>query len=201
MSNLSYNSDKAPLDYAWIFKEALIDSLYIRQVTYWNTRLRNASEKNVLAYCREDSAFNNDDRSFVAMFWDGEVLGLLPADEDDDRPSPYCLEVYQGDPSLLEEIEVLAAQVRKFQAERYVAQRFLASLTIFEPPPADLKEILGEGLYRICHTALSGEVGEVDYTPLHWPVSEPEALNTFVTEQQSIITQMQERVMLNMITL
>lgn len=199
MSNLSYSSNTAPYNYSILFKNALMDNLYIRQVDYWNTRLRNASEKNVMSYAREDSAFNADDHSFVALFFDGEVFNLLPPDEDDVQASPYCLEVYTGDPPLLKEVHILAEQIRKFKVERYIAQRFLAGLAVFEPPPTKLHEILGDGLYRICHTALSGF--ELDYTGMNWPTAEPKALDTFVEEQQDIITAMQQRVMLNMITL
>lgn len=206
MSNLSCNSDRAPLDYGYIFKEALFDNLYVRQIDYWNKRLQNASEKNVACYSREDPSFNNDNHSFVSLFYDGEVFNLLPVDEDDEQQSPYCLEVYTGDPTLLTEMDTLSSQLRKLKKERYIAQRFLAGLAIFEPPPKILAKILGDGLYRICHNAflnmiLPPDNYHVPYPNINWPVSEPEALKTFVNEQQSIIIAMQERIMLNMITL
>lgn len=199
MSNPSYNSDRAPYDYAYVVKEALFANLYLRQIEYWNNRLRKISDMNVECYSRADPAFNGNDQNFVSLFYDGEVFGLLAPDEDDDQPSPYCLELYAGDPVLEAEMETLGHELRKLKKERYVAQRFLAGLTIFEPPPEQLEQILGEGLYRICHNALSH--GIVNYAPLTWPVSEPEALETFVSEQQHIIKAMQERVLLNMITL
>jgi hypothetical protein len=210
MCNLSYSSEKAPWDYGVLFKDALFENLYVRQIDYWNRRLHKASYKNVMCYSREDSAFNNDDRSFVGLFYDGEVFGLLPHDDDDTVISPYCLEVYQGDPELIEEVCMLASQLRKFKKERYIAERFLAGLSMFEPPPQVLAKILGDGLYRICHNALvqrgnytevSGTVISTNFVDMHWPVSEPEALKTYVNQQQPIITAMQERVMLNMITL
>lgn len=200
MSKNSYNSDIPPFAYAYIFKEALYSNLYVRQIEYWNKRLRKVSEKNVECYSREDSAFNTgDDRTFVALYYDGEVFNLLTEDNDQDYRSPYCLEVYQGDPELLDDMECLCTELRKLKKEQYVAERFLASLTIFEPPPKILHKILGDGLYRICHNALSD--GTVNYIDMDWKVSEPEALKTFVNEQRPIITAMQERVLLNMITL
>lgn len=201
MSNHScnFNRAKAPLAYSWIFKEALFSNLYVRQIDYWNNRLRKASKKNLECYSREDPAFNNDDRSFVGLFYDGEVFGLLAPDEEENETSPYCLEVYVGDPELLAEMHTLSVQLRKFSKERYIAQRFLASLTMFEPPPKILHKILGDGLYRICHNAFSD--GELDYSKAHWEISEPEALKTFINKQQPIIIAMQERVLLNMITL
>jgi hypothetical protein len=204
MSNPSYSSEHPPFSYAVTFKDALFDNLYVRQIEYWNDRLRKASKKNVECYSREDAAFNNDDRSFVALFYDGEVFGLLPADEDDDLPSPYCLEVYGSDPDLLADMEILCEALRKFKRERYIAQRFLSGLTVFEPPPKVLRKILGDGLYRICHNAFEAVEPPEAYIKFHemdWEVSEPEALDTYVREQQSIIVAMQERMMLNMITL
>jgi hypothetical protein len=203
-SHVRFSTDFAPLDYAFKFKEALIQELYIKQVDYWNKQLYKLSEKNVACYAREDAAFNNTDHDFVGLFYDGEPFFLLPRDEDDDLPSPYCLEVYKADPELQEDMRILASELRKFRKERYEVQRFLAGLSMFEPPPKILLQILGDGLYRICQSAynkLLPPASSHHYEDLNWEVNEPDALKTFVHEQQDIITAMQERVLLNMITL
>jgi hypothetical protein len=201
MSNPSYNSN-IPYNYGLLFKEAIYYNLYTRQVDYWNKRLQEVSIKNVACYVREDPDFNTgDSRTFVGIWYDGESFTLLTPDNDDDWNSPYCLEAYEEDKELLDEIKCLCSQLRKLEEERYLAERFLASLTMFEPPPKILKKILGDGLYRICHNAFSNPGLDVDISNLDWQVSEPEALKTFVNEQQSTIKAMQDRVMLNMITL
>jgi hypothetical protein len=199
MSNNSYDLEAPPVpfDYGLEIKEGLFERLYRPQLEYWNKRLRQFSERNVAAYAREDEDFNMDDQSFVAIFYEGETFNLLPLDEDDDPRSPYCLELCENKPGLAEEMAIIAGEIRKLRRERYEAQRFLAGFMLFDPPPEKLEQILGDGLFRICHTILSKK----KWTHLSWDLREPEAFQTFVTEQQSIITAMQERMLLNMITI
>ena len=201
MSNLLSTFEEAPFAYGLLFKDALFENLYGRQITYWNNRLQKISDLNIAAYAREDELFAGD-TNFAGIFYDGEVFNLMLFDEDEEEPTHYCLEVY-NDPFIIEEMKLLAVSLRKFKKERYIAQRFLASLTMFEPPPPILEEILGEGLYRICNSAFQKVTPEayIPYSEITWPVKQPEALKTFVTEQKDIITAMQERVLLNMITL
>lgn len=201
MSNNSFDVDlpEIPFSYGMVVKDGLFDRLYRPQLEYWNKRLRVISDKNIAAYARCDDAFNADDHSFVSIFFDGETFGLLPLDEDDDPTSPYCLELYDKDPELVQEMQIVAHEIHKLKRERYESQRFLAGLMLFDPPPAKLASVLGDGLTRICHNVIR----ENDWalTEMQWQVSEPDALETFLEEQKPIITAMQERMLLNMITL
>ena len=202
MSNNSYDTadlPEIPFDYGMVVKDGLFDNLYRPQLEYWNKRLRELSDKNVACYAREDEAFNLDDQSFVAIFYEGDTFALLPLDEDDDPVSPYCLELYGGDPALVEEFSVVAGEIQKLKRERYEAQRFLAGLMMFDPPPAMLEKILGDGLGTVCQNVIR-ERGWASSEML-WDPHEPAALETFLEEQQSIITAMQQRMLLNMITI
>lgn len=202
MSNDSYSTEalpEIPFDYGMVVKDGLFDNLYRPQLEYWNKRLRTLSERNVACYAREDEAFNLDDQSFVAIFYEGDTFSLLPLDEDDDPVSPYCLELFGGDPELIDEFDVVAGEIQKLKRERYEAQRFLAGLMMFDPPPALLEEILGDGLGTVCQNVLH-ERGWASSEML-WDPHEPAALETFLEEQQSIVTAMQQRMLLNMITI
>lgn len=202
MSNDSYNTEllpEVPFDYGMVVKDGLFDRLYRPQLEYWNKRLRILSERNVACYAREDEAFNLSDQSFVAIFFEGDTFSLLPLDNDEDPISPYCLELYGGDVSLVDEFTVVAGEIQKLKRERYEAQRFLAGFMLFDPPPAVLQNVLGDGLGRICQNVLR-ERGWVP-AQMQWAPHEPAALETFLEEQQGIITAMQERMLLNMITI
>ena len=199
MSNNSYNIElpEIPFEYGMVVKDGLFEGLYIPQINYWNKRLRAFSEKNVAAYARDDEAFNLDDQSFVAIFYEGETFNLLPLDEDDDPISPYCLELHGSEP-LVNEFSIIAEEIHKLNRERYEAQRFLAGLMLFDPPPSMLHEILGDGLYRICNNVLRAYSWNPD--EMKWDPHEPAALATYLEDQQAIIPAMQARLLLNMIT-
>ena len=202
MSSNCFSTDARypiPFSYGVVFKDALFTNLYVRQIEYWNKRLRAASEKNISCYSREDEGFGMDDSIFVSIFFNNETISLLPVDEDDDYVCPYCLELYESDPDLIKEVTVIAREMTKLKTERYVAQRFLAGLAMFDPPPVKLEEILGDGLTRICHNAFRSN--DLNPDTMLWDTPEPVALETFISEQQDIITAMQERMLLNMITL
>lgn len=202
MSTDSFSVDnlpEIPFEYGMVFKDGLFTRLYTPQLTYWNDRLRSISERNVAAYAREDEAFNVDDRSFVAVFYDGETFNLLPMDEDDDPFSPYCLELYEQDPQLVKDMVTVAREVKRLKDERYEAQRFLAGLAMFDPNPVDLHRILGDGLSQMCNNVLREHGWVIE--EMRWEAHEPAALKTFVEEQKDIVTAMQERVLLNMITI
>jgi hypothetical protein len=208
MSNNYYEEETAtptfvivPYDYGLVIKEGLFAKLYMPQLKYWNDRLRNVSDRNLAAHAREQHEAE-EDRShdnFVGVFFDGITLGLLPYDEDDDPVSPFCLELYTSDPDLVKDCKVVAQEITKLSIERYESQRFMAGLAMFDVPPQELVKILGDGLGDMCHAALS----ESGYKPeiLRWDVKEPVALKTFIDEHKDIITSMQERVLLNMITI
>jgi hypothetical protein len=202
MSNDSYNTNELPeipFEYGMVIKDGLFNQLYRPQLIYWNQRLRNLSERNVAAYAREDEAFNLDDQSFVSIFYDGETFGILPLDEDEDPVSPYCLELYASDKDLLEEMTIVAHEIKKLKQERYEAQRFLAGFMMFDPPPRILEKTLGDGLTRLCQNIVRAYGWAWD--EMQWDPHEPAALETFLDEQRPIITAMQERMLLNMITI
>jgi hypothetical protein len=202
MSNDSYNTEElpeVPFDYGMVVKDGLFDRLYRPQLEYWNKRLRSLSDRNVACYAREDEAFNLDDQSFVAIFFEGDTFSLLPLDEDEDPISPYCLELFTGDKDLVDEFIVAAGEIQKLKRERYESQRFLAGLMMFDPPPAKLESVLGDGLGRICQNVLRDRGW--NSAEMQWDPHEPAELETFLDEQQGIITAMQERMLLNMITI
>lgn len=202
MSNNSYDIEpmpEIPFDYGMVVKDGLFEALYKPQLEYWNKRLRALSDRNIACYAREDEAFNLDDQSFVAIFYEGDTFNLLPLDEDDDPVSPYCLELFGGDPELVEEFSVVAGEIQKLKRERYEAQRFLAGLMLFDPPPAMLEKILGDGLNTVCQNVLHSRGWAA--SEMQWDPHEPVALETFLEEQQSIIFAMQQRMLLNMITI
>jgi len=201
MSNDSYQAEnlpEIPFDYGLVVKDGLFTRLYTPQIEYWNKRLRDLSARNVATYAREDEAFNLDDKSFCSIFYEGETFSLLPVDEDDDPKSPYCLELSGTDRELAEEFPIIAEEIHKLNRERYEAQRFLAGFLLFDPPPSKIVNVLGDGLGRICHNVIR----ERGWNPneMQWNISEPMALETFLEDQQPIVTAMQQRVLLNMIT-
>jgi len=202
MSNDSYNTSElpeVPFEYGMVVKDGLFERLYTPQLHYWNKRLRSLSERNVACYAREDEAFNLNDQSFVAIFYDGDTFTLLPLDDDEEPASPYCLELFGNDKELADEFSIVAEEIQKLNRERYEAQRFLAGLMLFDPPPSKLNTILGDGLSRVCHNVIRDYGWSTDQ--MQWEPHEPAALETFLSEQQSIITAMQERMLLNMITI
>lgn len=200
MSDTSFNEPvEIPYEYGMVLKDGLFEKLYLPQLEYWNKRLREFSDKNVAAYAREDEAFNLDDQSFVAIFFEGESFNLLPLDQDDDPVSPYCLELYDGDKDLVAEFTVIAEEIHKLNRERYEAQRFLSGLMIFEPPPKLVIDLVGDGLGRICENVLRSYGWNID--EMKWDPHEPAALETFLAEQKPIIEAMQQRMLLNLITI
>jgi len=202
MSNDFYSTNDLPdipFEYGMIVKDGLFDRLYRPQLIYWNNRLRALSQKNVACYAREDEAFNLNDQSFVAIFYEGDTFTLLPLDQDEDPVSPYCLELFGGNKSLVDEFMIVAEEIQKLNRERYEAQRFLAGLMMFDPPPVKLATILGDGLNRVCQNVIRDYGWKIEN--MQWEPQEPAALETYLSEQQSIIIAMQERMLLNMITI
>lgn len=191
-------TSETPAMYSLVVRDGLYTSLYIPQIKFWNNRLRKLSEKNLACYSRADEAFNLDDQSFVGIFWDGEAHNLIPEDDDDDPVSPYCLELFPNDPEMLEEMRIIAAESKKLIREEYEVKRFLAGLLTFEPCPKDLHKILGDGLFLICQNVL--RKAGWDISVMEWAPHEPAALRTFLEEHKPIVTAMQQRVLLNMIT-
>jgi hypothetical protein len=70
---------------------------------------------------------------------------------------------------------------------------------MFEPPPALLVEILGDGLGQVCQNVIRKR-GWVA-SEMRWDPYEPAALKTYLEEQAPIIEAMQQRMLLNMITI
>lgn len=201
MSSNYYSTEflpEIPYDYGMTVKEGIKEKLYIPQVEYWNKRLRSLSERNCAAYAREDPDLNLDDHTFVGIFFDGMSYNLIPLDEDDDPVSPYCLEL-ASDTELQEEMSTVSQEIQKLKEERYVVERFLSGFMLFDPPPAILQEVFGDALGRAC-LAILKSAGWA-HEEMQWDVADSAAMQTFLAEQTDIVEAMQQRMLLNMITL
>jgi hypothetical protein len=173
-------------------KDNLINKLYHPQVKYWNKRLIDISERNIVHYTSLDPSFVADE-CFVSIFYDGITLDLLSVEIDDDNPikSHYCLELFTDDKDLGKDCEIVTREILRLKQERYEAERFIAGFCMFEPPPSTVLEVFGDRLGHLCLE---------DIKLLEWELYDPIGFKTFVEDNQDIITSMQERILLNMIT-
>jgi len=178
-------------DYGICFKDALMGHLYTAQMKYWNKRLVALSLANVYEQSRDDLT------GFVAVYFENKTWKLQEIEGETYATCVGTIPLTEN-PKLQKEMAAIALNMTELKIEEYEAERFLAGLVVFNPPPDKLCAILGDSLYRVCTTAFRQFWTNID--TMSWNTMEPESLETFLEEQHDIIISMQERVMMNLIT-
>jgi len=181
------------LDYGEVVKDSIMNLLYQGQLDHWNEQLTALSKRNVACY--KDA---NESRTY-SILYEGKKYSPQEMDWAEVNMSmTHSLLLHPDFPDLEEDMSTIAAEVDELRKERYEASRFLGSLAVFNVPPNMLHGILGTSLFDIVRTALSKHWLNIER--MGWAFNEQKALKTYLKENTSIITAMNERIMVNLIT-
>lgn len=173
-------------------KQAIMTNLYWKQLEYWNDRLVNLSHRNAELYNRNDGApyaihFRNRRWAPTGLHWDDfEQIGGTVA---------YCLPLK---PELREEMKEIADEFEALCDEKYEAERFLSNLVLFSIPPKRYRAIIGRTLYRLIQQTVEDFCQ--NFTDADWELNSEYSLREYVENNREIITKMNERVMINLVT-
>jgi len=169
--------------------------LYDQQLKKWNGALLALGHDNALAYGRTIELCTVNSIYFRERKWIPERI----ADWADWRIAAYCLPLFPDSADFVSRMERIADELNDIKDERYESERFLSGLVLFRvPSPEIYEQVLGSTLF----SAIAAEVkihcrDFVDPDPSeHYDLS----LQTYVTTNAEIVTTMNERLMLNLIS-
>lgn len=190
---------EAPLEWSLCLKDWLLGDLYNKQIAYWNQRLRDISNRNVDIYQNSDAGFFREFDKFVGIYFRDKVYYPLSSIfwGGEFKTTPYVLELADSDPKLTEEMEVVAQEMDSIKEELHDVTQFLAGFLMFDPPLDVIEEVLGESIGRMCKNMVEKNFEDTRT----WTVINPVEMQDFVNESQDIIEKMQQRKLLNLVTL
>lgn len=179
-------------NYREAIKNAILKKLYQAQLDYWNGKLLDLSRANAVAYGRNDGAT-------YAIYFRNKRWAPEHVDWTDNLKPAYCLPLHPSSPNFVIQMGEIADELEELVDEKYEAERFLSSLVLFTAPPNRFKEVLGETLYAVCRADVEGAAGGFDQ--YCWNANDDQALQDFVKPNARIIAAMNERVLLNLVTI
>lgn len=171
---------------------ALLTKLYNKQYNYWNSALRQLSEENALSQGR------GSDGLHYAVFWKHKPYSWTTTPFAESVEKAYCLPLNPRIKEYATRMEEIAEELDELWEERYEADRFITNLFTFEAPPKRFAQILGATLYRVVEDNVSAWFADA---PDNWSDNSEFGIRTFVEANQEIINKMNERVMLNIVSI
>lgn len=176
-----------------IVKNDLMDKLYRAQFNYWNKKLKDLCKKNANFHGRYGEKymiyFNN-------RKWEPSALNWLERPVYDNY---YCLAIHPDHPEIRKDMEAIAEEVTEILDEKYEADRFLAGLFLFPAPAQIFNKILGDTLYNACRTELEKHCHK--FSNESWDNNSKASLSDYANANTYIVEAMNQRIMLNLITL
>lgn len=177
--------------YRSVIKETVLRRLYDDQFNYWNKELQNLSAENAESQGRRGRGYS--------IFWKNREYAPQTVNWTSNGEKGYCLPLNPRVPEYTARMLEIAEEFDELAEERYEAERFLSNLVLFAAPPKRLQKILGRTLYRVVQKEI--EHWCAGFSDADWNVNNEFSLKTFVETNQEIIKKMNERVMLNLVTL
>lgn len=177
-----------------VIKDTLMAKLYELQFEHWNKRLTIVSQKNAICYNRDTDKYaifyRNKKWRQQGMYW------------FDNEDNALCLPVHPDFPDIAQEMEIIATEFDEIIEEKYEVERFLSGLFLFLAPPEVFKKVLGVALYSACSEELSkhGMHVEMHMDDIEWNSNAEDSLEVYLKDKSYIITAMNERLMMNLIT-
>lgn len=177
-------------------KTKLMEKLYSKQLAHWNSALIALSIENARSQDRVISAKLPWEYSiyYRDKKWCPEFL-----DWTDNSESVYCIQLNPAYPDFETRMERIADELTDIREERYEAERFLSGVVLFNAPPEPYKRILGSTLYAVIASELKSHhytIRSPDYSP-----NAEYGLIQFARKNISIVKAMNERLMMNLISL
>ena len=164
--------------------------LYQEQLIFWNTELYKSAAEHSLCWGRKKEFlihFNNKKWKPVFLDW---------TEEED---TAYCLAVHPDFPELLAEVKLITDELAELINEIYEADRFISGLLLFEAPAEAFANTLGSSLYTVCAAELKQHAYK--FASESWDANTEAAMQVFITDNKYIVTAMNKRLMINLVTL
>lgn len=174
-------------------KNQLIVELYCSQLSFWNTKLQKLAKLNaeINGYTPENVSPFWGGIVFKGQLWSRVYMTDLP---EESKQLEYYFLIDESDPALWEQMEEITEELLAIKREKYETERFLSGLSMFDFPPAVLQKILGNNMFSVVRDHLPHTSYEIS------PVEE-HSLMTYVNNHRPILEHMNERILLNLITL
>ncbi|MEE4244762.1 MAG: hypothetical protein V2I33_05095 [Kangiellaceae bacterium] len=181
-------------NYREVLKKFLLNTLYQEQFSYWTRKLQLLQNENAKSHGR---LIKNHSHVYAIFFnnkrWTADAIM-----ENSQSTSAYCLPLNTKIPEFVTRMTEIAEELTELEEEQYEAERFISNLVTFDAPPERFKAILGVTLYRSAkeHINRAFNTKKDD-----WNLNNEYSLKTFVKQNQEIIQKINERVMINLVTL
>jgi hypothetical protein len=171
--------------------------LYGKQLHLWNEALLQLGVENayslnknlgIVGYPRYTIYYHN-------RTWKPVYLNWL-AEEDEEV---FGLDLNPAFPEYEKRMSRIAEELTELEDEKYEVERFVSGLVLFNALPKAYAKILGRTLYA----AISVEIEQhcASFTDVEWETGSNKSLETYANNNKYIITAMNERLMMNLITL
>jgi len=178
-------------------KDNLISRIYTDPITIWNDSYMRLCFENATSYGRPDFHRIYDE----GKLWDFLLLAwhtTSPYTWDELGVANNKLVLNPNFPEFRKKMDILKKEYKELEVEKYEAERFFSGLVLFAAPPRIFKEILGDSLYRYCKTDIINiSVAEQSE---EWNRNAEKAIMTFAKPNKYIVKNMQERMVLNLIS-
>ena len=170
----------------------LMARLYNKQFMHWNNQLRTLSEENALSQGRGQDGLR------YAIYWKHKPYSVCHSPFAEPAEKAYCLPLNPRIREYADRMEEIAEELDELWDERYETERFITNLLTFDAPPKRFEQILGATLYRVVQEPISQWFAD---SPDNWSDNSEFGIRTFVEANQEIIRKMNERVMLNIVSI
>lgn len=169
----------------------VMTKLYNKQFMFWNSELRELSEENALSQGRGGDGLQ------YAIYWNFKRYAFVTKPFASVDEKAYCMPLNPRIKEYADRMEEIATELDELHDERYEAERFITNLLTFEAPPERFEKVLGATLYRVVQEPVARWFADCAD---NWSDNSEFGMRTFVEANQEIITKMNERVMLNLVT-
>lgn len=169
----------------------LLRKLYDRQFKHWNVKLLKLCWENA------ESLGRAKDKIRYAIYWNHKRYAATyqPFAEVDEKA--YCLPLNPHIKEYADRMEVIAEELDELWDERYEAERYLTNLFSFDAPPKRFEQALGATLFRVVQPAITRWFADSRDS---WSDNNEFGMKTFVEANAATVRKMNERVMINLVT-
>ena len=172
-------------------RHLIMQKLYNRQFMHWNGLLRQLSEENALSQGRADGFM-------YAIYWNHKRYAAVTTPFAEIHEKAYCIPLNSRIKEYAYRMEEIAEELDALWDERYEAERFITNLVTFEAPPERFEQALGATLFRVVQEPITRWFANSNDM---WSDNSEFGMKTFVEANQETIKKMNERVILNLVTM
>lgn len=188
---LNHRAPNEQAHFASAVKTLLIQKLYNKQFMHWNEKLRLLCIENIHSVGRED------DNLAYAIYWNHKRYSPVNGPFADADQRAYCIPLNPHMPQFTERMAEIAEELDGLYEEKYEAERFIANLLSFNAPSKCYEEALGATLYRVVKKAFEDFCDGCG----DWDPNRDYKFKMFVEFNKPTIEKMNERVVINLVTL